>query len=439
MKSINNSTTSIPRWKILKISSIHVGVGVSIVSITGFVNSEMKFLGWESSLITFYFGIAILFELSRLVAGYLQDHHPRTRFYVILGTVLSLIGLILIPIFVKQINSAIFIVPIAFYYFGTAITTTIVDTHLTVISHPKERNRISGTLQSARLFGFAVGGIVGSLIYLKLDFTVFMAIITSIFLFSALYTIISLNPENIRTINFHTGQVNSNPIHSPQNESPNNESVLHSLKDHNIGLMSVFLILFAIGLFMQDLILEPFAIAELNFEKSDVGILVALWGIVTLIFVPLGSTLEPKIGKLNTISIGLIVASVGMAIITLSSTFHEEFFFYFGLVIFSAGSGLSSGPAISVMLDLCFLDSKNTSFLLGFFGMIITVGRAIAAIVSGILLKYTDDNFTIVFFIETIFLLVSLIPIIPISKRIDKWLAMGDPENLVLQGIPSLD
>jgi MFS family permease len=266
-----------------------------------------------------------------------------------------------------------------------------------------------------------------------------MAIITSIFLFSALYTIISLNPENIINTNFHTKQVNSNPSHSQQNVSPNNESVLNSLIDHNIGLMSAFLILFAIGIFMQDLILEPFAIAELNFKKSDVGTLVALWGVVTLIFVPLGSTLEPKIGKLKTISIGLIVASVGMTIITLSSTVHEGFFFYFGLVMFSAGGGLSSGPAISVMLDLCFLDSKNTSFLLGFFGIIITIGRAIAAIISGILLKYTDDNFTLVFLIETIFLVISLIPIIPISRRIDNWLSVGDSEDIMLHEIPSLD
>ena len=50
---------------------------------------------------------------------------------------------------------------------------------------------------------------------------------------------------------------------------------------------------------MQDLILEPFAIARLEFEKPDVGKLVAIWGIATLIFVPVGSILEGKIGKLR--------------------------------------------------------------------------------------------------------------------------------------------
>lgn len=431
-------TTPISRRYIFQVSSIHTGVGVSIVAITGFVNSEMKFLGWKSSLISIYFGIAILFELSRLVAGYIQDQRPQTRLYVIIGSIITLIGLILLPISVTHVNSTIIIIPLAFYYFGTAITTTIVDSHLTIISHPKERNRISGTLQSARLLGFAIGGFLGSVIYSNLSFLMFVAIITSIFLFTSLGTIISLDIKDKVAKDYHSQQF-SVGNNGNQVNALSQKSAISALKDLNVVFMSSFLLLFALGLFMQDLILEPFAIAELDFEKSDVGILVAIWGLVTLIFVPIGSTLEPRMGKLKTILLGLTISSLGMLIITLASNFHKDEFFYMGLVIFSAGGGLSSGPAISVMLDLCFLDAKNTSFLLGFFGMVITLGRALAAILSGLLLKYSKDNFTLVFLVETIFLLISLIPIVPISRRIDSWLTLTDQENRNLQSIPSLD
>jgi BCD family chlorophyll transporter-like MFS transporter len=392
----------------------------------------MKFLGWDASIITIYFGIAILFELSRLVAGYLQDRQPRTRFFLIIGSILSIVGLGLIPVLITETNGPIFILSIALYYFGTAITTTVVDSYLTLISHPKERYRISGTLQFSRLLGFAFGGILGSILYSQLDFSVFITIITILFTIFAFTTIISLNFE---TWGVNPAQSKSHILPNP----PSVSSVLRSLYDPNVILMSTFLVLFSVGLFMQDLIIEPFAISELDFEKSDVGKIVALWGIITLVFVPVGSTLEPKLGKLKTIFYGLIIAFMGMIIISIASNLQNTLYFYIGLVIFSTGGGVSSSPAISVMLDLCFINRSHTAFLLGFFGVIVTIGRAFAAILSGLILDYSDDRFTLVFVTESIFILLSLIPIIPISRKVDTWLGMGQFKDTMLHSIPSLD
>jgi MFS family permease len=190
---------------------------------------------------------------------------------------------------------------------------------------------------------------------------------------------------------------------------------------------------------MQDLILEPFAIAKLGFGKSDVGKLVAIWGVATLIFVPVGSILEGKIGKLRTIVIGQIIATIGMLIISFSSEFSNNTLFYVGLIVFSIGGGISSSPAISVMLDLCYINLRHTTFLLGFFGIIITLGRSIAAITSGVLLNKSNDNYTLIFTVEAVFLILSLIPMIPISKRIDHWIREVNSEEKFHISSPSID
>lgn len=149
MNKSPSSYVSIQRRDVLRISAVHIGVGLSTVTISGFVNSEMKFLGWRSSTITLFFGIAILFELGRIIIGLLHDRRPKIKEYLIIGSVLSFLGLILIPLKIGLINDPIFIIGLALFYGGTAILTTLVDSYLTLISYPRERNRISGILQSA--------------------------------------------------------------------------------------------------------------------------------------------------------------------------------------------------------------------------------------------------------------------------------------------------
>ena len=440
MNKFSDNFKPIPRKDILRISAIHIGVGLSIVTITGFVNAEMKFQGWNSSNIAMFFGIAILFELSRLIIGYMQDRRPKIKEYLIFGSTLSFLGLILIPIKIGHINNPIFIVGLALYYGGTAILTTLVDSHLTLSSHPKDRNRISGILQSARLIGFAGGGILGSITYAKFDFGIFIGMINIILLLTVIVTLLSIDSKNTqfrsKVSRSASSQFNSS---SMKKEYKKNQSLVSLLFDKDIMLMCSFLILFSIGLFMQDLILEPFAISKLEFGKSDVGKLVAIWGIGTLVFVPIGSTIEGKIGKLRTISVGQIIATIGMIIISFSSEFSDIILFYVGLIVFSMGGGISSSPAISVMLDLCHINLNHTSFLLGVFGFIITLGRSIAAIVSGIILSKSNDNFTIIFIVEGVFLILALIPIVPISKRIDLWIGEMDSKNKLNIIIPSID
>ena len=76
-------------------------MGVCTVTISGFVNAEMRFLGWESSTIAVFLGGAVIFELVRVYVGHLHDSYLKTRQFLIAGVLLGTLGLITIPYLVK--------------------------------------------------------------------------------------------------------------------------------------------------------------------------------------------------------------------------------------------------------------------------------------------------------------------------------------------------
>src|SRR3990170_4247233 len=133
-----------PLTKIVAIALLHIGVGVAIVAISGFTNSEMKLLGWTDAAISIILGIAILFELFRLYFGYLHDRNGKTVKYLVLGVFLSSVGLAFIPVVISSFSAIWLLLPVASFYVGTAILTTLVDAYLTKSTSYRQRSQIAG-------------------------------------------------------------------------------------------------------------------------------------------------------------------------------------------------------------------------------------------------------------------------------------------------------
>ena len=391
------------------IAFIHIGVGISVVSLSSFVNSEMKFIGWNESIISIYLGFAIIFELFRLVFGYLHDKTGNLLFFVVLGGLTSFIGLLLIPSSLTPIGNIRIIFAGALFYSGSAICTTLIDTHLTKVSVNVDRNRIAGILQTLRLTGFAMGGFLGSYFYSKLDFSIFIFGMSFFFLLSLVLSLIGIYYTQIQI--------------GEKTKTNSTTEILSVIKQKNPILMSIYLFLYPIGLFMQDLVLEPFAIENLHFEKTDVGKIVAIWTSLTLVFVPIGIKLIPKFGRLRIIVIGTILSSVGLIILTINSIILDIELFYIGLIIFGIGNGLNSGTGIGVMLDICASYPKNMSVLLGYFGVLITFGRFVASIIGGLILNIFElrplSNYFYLFGIESFITIITIIPMIILHRNIN--------------------
>jgi MFS family permease len=396
-------------FKIMLISATHLGVGVSIVAISSFLNAEMKLGGWPSSSIAFYLGIPVLFELIRLPFAHYYDAKGILRRSLLLGLITSLGGLILIPQAILPVENYLILIGASAFYFGSSILTTLVDANATIISSDEDRSRVAGVIQTFRLIGFALGGVLGSILYRSLDFQLFILIIAGFYAVVGIISIISVVPST--NLDSDTPSLLSNLGKLPL-----------LLTQASPRLMVLFLILYPIGLFMQDLVLEPFAIDVLGFQRGNVGQLVAVWTTLTLIFVPIGVILANRRGRLLPIVTGELMSFIGLILFALTPAIPNVQLFYTGLILFGMGNGIASAPAIGMMLDVSASFPGQVALLLGFFGIMTTAGRSLAAVMAGVVLLLTSDSYQLLFLIEAIVVIFGLIPLLlldPILRNVD--------------------
>ena len=73
-------------------------------------------------------------------------------------------------------------------------------------------------------------------------------------------------------------------------------------------------------------------------------------------------------------------------------------------------------PGTAMMFDICAHNRMLTTSLIAYFGIIVTLSRATAAFLAGIVLDVTHSNFTLLFSIEAIILFSSLFPLLYVDK-----------------------
>lgn len=393
------------------ISFAHLTIGIGIIALSTYIPAELKLLQWSESSIAYLVGVATLFELSRLVIGYYGDSGLLTyKNFFGLGLLISVIGLVVIA---HTIGGLIVIFGMILFTIGSAILSTIIDAYLIANSRIRNKSRIAAVTQFFRLTGFAVGGVLGIVLYQDLPFTSFFYVIAGIHFIASFITFILLQE-----------------VHKPikekvMEEQVNYKELFHALRDKAVIGMTLFLILYPIGLFAQDAILEPFALGVLQFEKSGVGRMAAIWGTATLIFIPLAIVVEKKIGRIITIFIGLTLASIALLMlaflglkqpVTATEIKSGQNILYMMLFLFGSGLGLMTTPGTAMMFDICAHNKALTTSLIAYFGVIVTVSRASAAFLSGIVLELTGNNFSLLFTLEAIILFSALFPLLYVNK-----------------------
>ncbi len=400
--SISSKTSSI---KISLIGLMQLSVGMVTIVVGSFINSEMALIGWKSSQISIFLGIGIYFEVVRIFVGRLSDYYNAVKPFLIFSFLLSIVGFLSVPYTISPIGNPLIIVSIILFSIGTAIMSTLIDSHVTAISHPSERNRIAGLIQGFRLSGFAVGGILGYVFYKSLEFSQF---IQTMALFYSILTIVSLLNISDRDriiqgkTDAHIFQINWDFLFS--------EKTI---------MMILFLVIYPISLFMQDNILEPFAIDELGFNKDGIGRLSTIWGVVTLLFVPMGVKISNAIGRFKTLAIGQILSSFGLGLLIYSGLVENPQWVYAGLTLFGIGAGIYSVPGISSMFDLASEDPAFLATNLAIFGILVTIARGSASLIAGFILSFSNENYYLVFLTEIIFCLVSIFPFYKVENALE--------------------
>ncbi len=177
-----------------------------------------------------------------------------------------------------------------------------------------------------------------------------------------------------------------------------------------IRIFFIFLILYTLGLFLQDPILESYGAEVFNLPISQTTLLNAYWGIGTLIGLLIGGLwITPKLGKLNTAKIGCWMIVNSLFLLIISGVIKNENALYGVLLIFGLSAGIATNSALSLMLDLTLPEMAGT--LVGVWGLAQALSRAMGKIFGGGLLDIGrlvigPDNpflsFSFVFLLEII-------------------------------------
>ena len=146
-----------------------------------------------------------------------------------------------------------------------------------------------------------------------------------------------------------------------------------------------FLVLFTLGLFLQDPVLESYGADVFGMPIAATASLNAIWGIGTLLGLLLaGLWIVPRLGKLATARLGcrLIVAS--LLLLLLAGVLARVPVLQGVMFLFGLAAGIGTNSALVLMLDLTLPQAAGT--FVGVWGLAQALSRAMGKVVGGGLL-----------------------------------------------------
>jgi BCD family chlorophyll transporter-like MFS transporter len=147
----------------------------------------------------------------------------------------------------------------------------------------------------------------------------------------------------------------------------------------------VFLVLFTLGLFLQDPVLESYGAEVFAMPIAATASLNALWGSGTLAgLLFAGLWVVPRLGKLATARLGCqLIAGTLMALLLCGFT-AQVTLLKLVMVLFGVAAGIGTNSALVLMLDLTLPEAAGT--FVGVWGLAQALSRALGKVFGGGLL-----------------------------------------------------
>ena len=309
---------------------------------------------------------------------------------------------------------------ILFSLYGLAISMATTPYLALVIdlTTEKERPRAIGVIWCMLTIGIVVGAIAISITTKGLDGVTDVAVLKPalqhfMIWVSAIVFVISI-------IACWGIEPNSS-INRTNNEKSNKEIGLKEswvlvTSSPQILIFFTFLILYTLGLFLQDPILESYGAEVFNLPISKTTLLNAFWGGGTLLGLLLGGLwITPRLGKLSTARMGCWMIITSLFLLIFSGLIGNVNGLYGVLVIFGIAAGLATNSALSLMLDLTLPEIAGT--FVGVWGLAQALSRAMGKVFGGGLLDIGraisgPENpfiaFSFVFFLEIIVMVFAI-------------------------------
>ena len=384
-------------------------LGCLAVIFAGLLNrimlSELQFPG-------LLVGGALAFEQfvapSRVLFGQISDSHPwggRHRLpYIWLGTALFCgLAVLSIPLIFhvgrlleagSQPELAFGIAGLCglFALYGLAISLATTPYLALVIDRTSEaeRPRAVGLIWCLLTVGIVIGAISISLSLRSLDGITDPALLEPVLLgFMIRVIAVVLVLTVVATVGLEPGrqQQLSQPSSSVRREDAITLAQAWALvtSSRQVLVFFSFLVLFTLGLFLQDPILESYAADVFGMPIAATASLNAIWGMGTLTGLLLaGFWIVPRLGKLSTARLGCQLILASLVLLALAGLEPHVPVLQVVMLLFGLAAGIGTNSALVLMLDLTLPEAAGT--FVGVWGLAQALSRALGKVIGGSLL-----------------------------------------------------
>ncbi len=384
-------------------------LGCLAVVFAGLMNRVMiSELGFPALLV----GLALAFEQfvspSRVLFGQLSDAFPiagrhRTP-YIWLGAslfcglaVLSVPLIFLVARLLEGNNPGLLWAGIAalcglFSLYGLAVSMASTPYLALVIdrTNEQERSKAVGIIWCLLTVGIVVGAIATAIALRGLDGVTDPAVLEPVllrFMVGVVSTVLVL------TLIATLGMERSRSAQSKPTAGESQRDDAITLKQawalvtssRQVLVFFLFLVLFTLGLFLQDPILESYGAEVFGMPIAATASLNAIWGIGTLVgLLVAGVWIVPRFGKLATARLGCKMIAGSLLLLLLAGFTAQVTLLQLVMLLFGLSAGIGTNSALVLMLDLTLPEAAGT--FVGVWGLAQAMSRALGKVFGGGLL-----------------------------------------------------
>jgi MFS transporter, BCD family, chlorophyll transporter len=384
-------------------------LGCLAVVFAGLMNRVMiSELGFPALLV----GLALAFEQfvspSRVLFGQLSDARPiagRHRLpYIWLGTSLFCgLALLSVPLIfhvarlLEGDRGGVLWAGIAalcglFALYGLAISMASTPYLALVIdrTNEQERSKAVGIIWCLLTVGIVVGAIATAIALGGLDgvtdpavlepalLRFMLGIVLAVLLLTLIATVGMERPRQ--------SQPTSVPGSAPREDAITLEQAWALVtSSRQVLVFFLFLVLFTLGLFLQDPILESYGAEVFGMPIAATASLNAIWGVGTLLgLMVAGVWIVPRFGKLATARLGCQLIATSLLLLLLAGLTAKVALLRVVMLLFGFSAGIGTNSALVLMLDLTLPEAAGT--FVGVWGLAQAMSRALGKVFGGGLL-----------------------------------------------------
>lgn len=393
-------------------------------------------------------GGALAFEQfvapSRVLFGQISDAHPlgsRHRLpYILIGSILFCgLAVLSIPVIFQvgrqladgEEQFALVMAAIElcglFALYGLAVSMASTAYLALVIdsTSERERPRAVGIIWCMLTVGIVVGAVMISVNLRSLDDITdpsllepvllgFMIRVAAIVLLLTLVATWDMEP---RARSGHSGPGTSPSPSGRQDAVTLPQSWALITSSRQVMIFFTFVLLFTLGLFLQDPVLESYGAQVFAMPIAATAQLNAFWGIGTLAGLLIaGLWIVQKLGKLPTARLGCRLIALSLLLLLLAGLTRSVPVLQVVMLVFGLAAGIGTNSVLCLMLDLTLPEAAGT--FVGVWGLAQALSRALGKVIGGglydlgRLLPFGDQSltpFVVVFGIELIVACLALL------------------------------